>query len=285
MRKVILPAALLTVMIGCGSTPPPKELVDARAAYKKASEGPAKDTAPAQLHEAKNALEAANGAYNDDADSPDTKDKSYIAMRKAEQAEAYARMKQAQAEREDAQRKAGILTTETLNKTQKELAEQKAALEKTKDQLERERLARIEAEKRAAQAMADLQKIASVKQDTRGMVITLSGGVLFATNQSALLPNAMIKLNEVAEALIKGDPDSKMTVEGHTDSQGNASYNRDLSQKRADSVRDYLVSRGIAQDRIKAVGYGSERPVADNGNAEGRANNRRVEIVVAPSGK
>jgi outer membrane protein OmpA-like peptidoglycan-associated protein len=272
-------------MVGCGSSPPPKELLDARAAYKKASEGPAKDTAPAQLHEAKNALEAANAAYQDDADSPDTKDKSYIAMRKAEQAEAYARMKQAQAEREEAQRKAGILTTETLNKTQKELAEQKAALEKTKEQLEREKQARAEAEKRAAQAMADLQKIASVKQETRGMVITLSGGVLFATNQSTLLPNAMLKLNEVAEALIKGDPDSKMTVEGHTDSQGNAAYNRDLSQKRADSVRDYLVSRGIAPDRIKAVGYGADRPVADNGSPEGRANNRRVEIVVAPSGK
>jgi outer membrane protein OmpA-like peptidoglycan-associated protein len=275
MRTKILCAAAALFAVACGSTPPPKELLDARAAYKKAAEGPAKETAPAQLHEAKNALDSANQAFADDADSPDTKDKAYLAMRKAEQAEAYARYKQAQTEKEEAQRKAGILTAESLSKTRQEL-------EKTKDQLEKEKQARAEAEKRAAQAMADLQKIASVKQETRGIVITLSGGVLFASNQSTLLPAAMIKLNEVAEALVKNNPDSKIVVEGHTDSQGKADYNRDLSQKRADAVRDYLISRGIAADRIKAVGYGSERPVADNNSAEGRANNRRVEIVVEP---
>jgi outer membrane protein OmpA-like peptidoglycan-associated protein len=273
--KILSTAAVVALAIGCGSTPPPKELVDARAAYMKAAEGPAKETAPAQLHEAKNALDGANQAFADDADSPDTKDKSYLAMRKAEQAEAYARYKQAQAEREDAQKKAGIYTAESLSKTRQEL-------EKTKDQLEKEKLAREAAEKRAAQALSDLQKIANAKQEARGIVITLSGGVLFASNQSTLLPAAMVKLNEVADALVKNNPDSKMTVEGHTDSQGKADYNRDLSQKRAESVREYLISRGIASDRIKAHGYGSERPIADNNNAEGRANNRRVEIVVEP---
>jgi outer membrane protein OmpA-like peptidoglycan-associated protein len=92
-----------------------------------------------------------------------------------------------------------------------------------------------------------------------------------------------VKLNEVADALVKGDPDSKITVEGYTDSQGAASFNQDLSQKRAQSVRDYLVSRGIASDRVDAVGFGPDKPVADNASAEGRANNRRVEIVVKPA--
>jgi outer membrane protein OmpA-like peptidoglycan-associated protein len=128
--------------------------------------------------------------------------------------------------------------------------------------------------------MADLQKFASVKQESRGMVITLSGSVLFASNESTLLPAAVLKLNDVAEALVKGNPDANITIEGHTDSQGSHDYNVNLGQKRADAVKAQLVSRGVASDRIKAVGIGPDRPVADNRSAEGRANNRRVEIVV-----
>lgn len=114
------------------------------------------------------------------------------------------------------------------------------------------------------------------------MVITLSGSVLFASNRTDLLPSAQAKLSEVAAALTKQDAESKITVEGHTDSQGNPSYNQDLSQRRAQAVRDYLVSRGMAADRVSAQGFGLTRPVADNATAEGRANNRRVEIVVQP---
>lgn len=115
------------------------------------------------------------------------------------------------------------------------------------------------------------------------MVITLSGGVLFASAKWDLLPAAQTKLNDVANALTKEDPVSKMVVEGHTDSQGSASYNQDLSQHRAQAVRDYLVTRGIASDRITAEGFGPTRSIADNSSPEGRANNRRVEIVVRPT--
>ena len=115
------------------------------------------------------------------------------------------------------------------------------------------------------------------------MVITLSGSVLFASAKSDLLPDAQSKLSDVANALAKQDPDSKIVVEGHTDSQGGASFNQDLSQKRAESVRQYLISRGIASDRVTAQGFGPSRAIADNGSAEGRANNRRVEIVVQAS--
>ena len=76
-----------------------------------------------------------------------------------------------------------------------------------------------------------------------------------------------------------------MVVEGHTDSQGSAASNQELSDKRAQAVRDYLVSRGIAADRVKSQGFGPGRPIGENTSAEGRANNRRVEIVVQPSKK
>jgi outer membrane protein OmpA-like peptidoglycan-associated protein len=171
-----------------------------------------------------------------------------------------------------------------LGRANAQLAVQGQALSSQNQQLASERDRRQDAEKRAAQAAADLAAFASVKQDaTRGMVITLSGGVLFASNKADLLPSAQVKLNEVADALTKNDSDSKIVVEGHTDSQGGAPYNQDLSQRRAQTVRDYLVSRHIAADRVTAAGFGLTRPIADNASPEGRANNRRVEIVVQPS--
>jgi outer membrane protein OmpA-like peptidoglycan-associated protein len=71
-----------------------------------------------------------------------------------------------------------------------------------------------------------------------------------------------------------------LIVEGHTDSQGSESYNQDLSQRRADAVRDYLVQKGYPADHIQARGKGEGSPIADNASPEGRANNRRVEIVI-----
>lgn len=95
----------------------------------------------------------------------------------------------------------------------------------------------------------------------------------FASAKWDLLPAAQLKLNDVANALTKEDPTSKMVVEGHTDSQGAPAYNQDLSQHRAQAVRDYLVTRGIAADRITAQGFGSGRSIADNNSPEeiGRA--------------
>jgi outer membrane protein OmpA-like peptidoglycan-associated protein len=112
------------------------------------------------------------------------------------------------------------------------------------------------------------------------MVITLSGSVLFASAKSDVLPDAYTKLADVAKALSEQDSDAKILVEGYTDSQGGASYNLELSQRRADSVRSFLVSHGIASDRVTAQGFGLTSPIADNGTPEGRADNRRVEIVV-----
>ena len=121
----------------------------------------------------------------------------------------------------------------------------------------------------------------AAKDEARGLVITLSGGVLFRSNESALLPAAQTKLDDVAAALISRG--QTVVVEGYTDSKGSQSRNRDLSQQRADSVRSYLVSRGFPGEKIVAKGMGPDRPVAENTSAEGRANNRRVEIIVAKS--
>ena len=175
------------------------------------------------------------------------------------------------------------LTSAELGRTRAQLTAQGTALQVQGAALLEEKARREEADKRALQAQADLAKFATVKQETRGMVITLSGSVLFASAKWDLLPSAQVRLNDVATALTKEDPLSKMVVEGHTDSQGAEAYNQDLSQHRAQVGRDYLVTRGIASDRITAQGFGPTRAIADNKSPEGRANNRRVEIVVLPA--
>jgi outer membrane protein OmpA-like peptidoglycan-associated protein len=282
IRTGLVLTAILTTA-GCATTMPPNELVTARANYTRAAAGPASTLAPSDLNNAKKTLDQAEASFKEEGDTAETKDIAYGAARSAELAESRARIMaanqlkdQTNASQRANEKNQAQVTSAELAKTTGQLALTGAALASEKERRE-------EAERRAAQAAADLAKFAQVKQDpVRGMVITLNGGVLFETAKWQLIGTANQKLNEVADALTKQDKDSTMVVEGHTDSQGKDAMNQELSQKRAESVRTYLVSRGIAADRITAMGYGPQRPIADNNSPEGRANNRRVEIVVKP---
>jgi outer membrane protein OmpA-like peptidoglycan-associated protein len=271
-------------LLACGTTLPPKELVDARAAYQAAANGPAAELAPAQLDTAKQSLAKAEKSFEEEGDDPITKDLAYVAQRRTAIAVADAGRESADRSRTQADKafREGQLEA---------LATGKTVMNKTKAELEAEKKARADAEKRSAEAekkaaaaMASLAEIAKVKEESRGVVITLSGSVLFATGQSTLLPIARQKIDEVAKA-VKDQGFKSLLVEGHTDAQGSVTKNNELSQARAESVRSQLMMAGIAPDKIRAQGLGSSRPVADNNTAEGRANNRRVEIVVEPLGK
>jgi outer membrane protein OmpA-like peptidoglycan-associated protein len=267
--------------VACGATLPPPELVDARKAYERASKGLAAQLAPAQLDTAKQSLDKAEKSFEEEGADARTSDLAYIAERKAMIAEATAGKVAAERDSGQADKQFKEAQLEGLDKTQAALSKEKQTSEKTKAELEAEKRARVEAEKKAAAAMASLQEIAKVKEEARGMVITLSGSVLFATGKYELLPIARQKLDEVAKAL-KDQGYKSILVEGHTDSVGKASDNDTLSLKRAESVRTHLVSQGIPSDKIRATGLGSARSIADNSTADGRANNRRVEIVVEP---
>jgi outer membrane protein OmpA-like peptidoglycan-associated protein len=263
------------LVAGCATTPVPQDLLDARSAYLKVQSGPATQYKPDQVHEAKVALDKAEASYVDAPGDQATKDLAYVAQRKAELAEANAANAHAQSVKGQAENDAKKATTGQLASAQTQLAA-------TQDQLAAEKKARAEADKQAKAAMDQLAaSIGAVKQEPRGMVITLSGSVLFASNKDALLPAAKERLGQVADAL-KTQGDHKIVVEGHTDSQGSADLNQGLSDRRAQSVVTFLVSRGVPADQIRAEGLGPTRPVADNGTAEGRANNRRVEIIVKP---
>jgi outer membrane protein OmpA-like peptidoglycan-associated protein len=284
--KIILNLGVLASMLvgfGCATAAAPPELVGARTAYDRASHGPASQWDPTDLHTAKESLDEAEQAFLADGDTLETRDLGYTAQRRTETAETRARTLAAVANRDQILARMHATTADSAQRSAAQLgrANQELATEGAKLQSEVQR--RQEAERRAAQARADLAKFASVQQEARGMVITLSGSVMFVSNKADLLPAAQVKLNDVANALTQQDPESKIVVEGHTDSQGTASANQDLSQRRAESVRAYLVSRGISADRLSAAGFGPTRPIADNGSPEGRANNRRVEIVVQPT--
>lgn len=284
----------LILSIGCGADMAPRELLDARDAYNKAQAGPASQFALAELETAKQSLKAAEAAF-EDGEEQDTRDLAYIAERKAQLAHASGEFHKANQDREAAikareEAREGYhrLTERKLSDAQKALEETARQKEEARKQaqltgaeLEAEKQRRLEAEKKAAAALASLEQLAKVKEEARGVVITLSGGVLFATGQSELMSIARTKLDDVAKAL-QDQGYKKITVEGHTDSRGSDSVNMELSRLRAEAVRIHLVSRGIKPELITAVGVGETRPVASNDTAEGRANNRRVEIVVEP---
>jgi len=261
-------------LFACATAQPPKELIDARTAYTQAEAGYAKELSPVSLHDAKASLDNAEKTFVDDGDSPMTRDAAYIAIRKAELADVTGQTQHLQRELESAKVQEGHAQTKAMVATQ-------AELDRTKAQLEQERSARALAEQKSNEALERLAaaNAAAVKHEARGTVITLSGGVLFASGKAQLLPGAQSGLNQVADAL-KQQSETKLLVEGHTDSTGNDATNQSLSKARAEAVQSYLVSRGIPASHVSSVGLGSSRPVADNKTPEGRANNRRVEIVV-----
>lgn len=261
---LLLGTACLT---GCAATTP-KELSDARDAYRKAAQGPAADYSPAQLHTAQQSLALAEKTFEEEGDTPATRDRAYVALRKAQLADTYARIDQSRARLEAMHGESGRAQANQLKDAQGQLVLAEEA--------------RKAAEAAASKSADELARLASVKHEERGMVITLSGSVLFASNKAELLPAAQQRLADVAKALNQGSPEAQIVVEGHTDAKGSQSHNMELSARRAEAVRDYLVSQGVDPGRTRSMGLGFTRPVSDNKSAEGRANNRRVEIVVQP---
>jgi len=356
----------VALFVGC-TTVAPNELVNARAAYQQASQGPAQQLVPAELHKAQEALAQAEQSFEKDPDSRKTKDLAYVAQRKAQQAETLGSIAAAKASKEsadadfqtkqaeivkqgkqdlsdsekraaekqaDLEKQAAVKAAETQAEREKQAAvqaaetqaerEKQAAVQAIATQAEAEKQAAVQAandkaaadlqkqqvamqkqqtdlqtqqaailqgqqdlrdsEKRTADAVAALASLASLKEEERGLVVTLSGGVLFLSNESTLLPAARVKLDQVADALLAMKA-RNLIVEGHTDSQGADAYNQNLSQRRGDAVRDYLVQRGYPSNHIQSHGRGEGSPIANNASSEGRANNRRVEIVVEREAK
>ena len=160
-----------------------------------------------------------------------------------------------------------------------EVAKQTIALRTAENNLKNAGAARNQALLDARDAQIQQLKGMNAKQTERGTLVTF-GDVLFHFGKSELQPNGMRNINTLAEYLLQ-NPDRKVIVEGYTDSVGSAAFNQTLSERRAESVRNALVRKGVDPTRIVAQGYGKEYPVASNSTDSGRAQNRRVEVTIS----
>lgn len=290
ISTIALVTSFLSVS-ACASTIPTPELVGARHAYDQARIDPNAALVPESVLSAKQALDKAESVHNSDPQSDAERSYSYVAERRAELAVALGANAKSKKDASQSTANYGQLQDNLRTSAVAQLGAERGAvnqlgtqLAQTQTGLAQETDARKAAEARAARAMESLAKIAQVKEEARGMVITLSGQVLFVTGKSELLPAAQDQLGVVAKALQDQGPIRPIVVEGYTDSVGSEAANLKLSQDRAEAVRSFLVSKGLPSDKLTAVGRGKANPVAPNDTADGRANNRRVELIVAGGG-
>jgi outer membrane protein OmpA-like peptidoglycan-associated protein len=141
-------------------------------------------------------------------------------------------------------------------------------------------------DKQKAELEEILPEDASIEMVNEGQAIkvTLESGILFATNSTAIGENAKTALKNFS-ANLNRNPDTNIEIEGHTDITGTVEYNQGLSERRARSVRDFLLLQGVDGNRMNTVGKGIHEPIADNNTIEGRLQNRRVEIFILPNEK
>ena len=211
-----------------------------------------------------------------DAEAAQKQTAQALSQTEAARQQAEAAQKQAQAAQR--QTAAALAETEAARaQAEKTIAEAKAqmaqlAAEREKLQGERDALA-----KRLSGA---LSKVADTKDSARGVILSLSSGILFDVNKAELKAAAQVALAKLAGIMLML-PDTNLRIEGYTDSSGKDETNIRLSKDRALSVFSFLKDQGIAEARMKYEGYGPANPVAPNDTQDGRAKNRRVEIVVA----
>ena len=284
-RYTTLGAALLTagLLAACASHAPLPALEQARSTVERTTTNPAVGRyAQLELREARDALARADQAWSKDHDETETKHLAYLAERRAEIASNAARARELDVQVQSSGSETNRLrlqarTTEAEQATQRaQMAQQQAmgAEQRAKQQQQ----AAMSAQDRVRALEGELRDL-EAQQTERGLLVTL-GDVLFAFDKAELSAQAGPRMDKLA-SFLKQFPERKVLIEGFTDSVGNDGYNRSLSERRAQAAGDALVQRGVDRARISARGFGKSHPVASNGSPEGRAMNRRVEIVIA----
>ncbi len=266
--KIVMSVGLVLLVAGCASIPQPNAALEsAQAAVQAAEADPnVNKYAALDLDAAKKQLEVAEAAaaHHDDAAIAQP---AYLAAQTARLAQAHAaakaddaRVAAGQAERDKIQLAARTRDVDTANMaTNTAIGQRDAAADQ------------------AARLQAEVDQLKATPTP-RGLVLTL-GDVLFDTAKAQLNPGSARKLDQLAQFLTS-HPERRVQIDGYTDSVGTESYNQDLSQRRADTVKSALIARGIDPSRIGTQGYGKGFPVADNTDSGGRQLNRRVEVVI-----
>ncbi len=287
MKLPLIIVSFFVLVSGCATPRPPDELIAARTRYEEARNGETARLNPAGLYEAQKAIDQASRSFDERGPDIHTRDLSYIALRKVQLAEIDSQVASAEQSKELAMRKneSQLESWKDATSGQQTVAppppRPEVAVGRADDrqrELYRQQK-QYEAERQAQQDA--LEQVAQVSRDQRGTVVTLTGAALFVSGEAKLTPAGRERLNDVAKALLQARSGG-FIIEGYTDSLGTAANNDDLSMRRAEAVREQLISRGVPAEDIRAAGMGRRYPVADNSTAEGRAANRRVEIVIQP---
>jgi outer membrane protein OmpA-like peptidoglycan-associated protein len=269
------------LLVACATAPvAPAGAADARAKLTQLQSNPdLSGRAPAAIKDAELAVRAAEEPQ---ADPELGKYRVYMADRKVDIAIARARTALAEDQRAalSAQRDKARLEART-----QEADVSKSQVASARSEAESARMSAAAAAQQSADAQrqaADLQRQIDelhAKPTDRGLVLTL-GDVLFESGKADLKVGATANLNRLV-AFLNSYPDRSVMIEGHTDSIGGEDYNMGLSQRRADSVKSYLLAQGIAAPRLSSAGKGKSAPIADNSSASGRQQNRRVEVIIS----
>lgn len=268
MKKLIITIGAAAVLSACASAPQRNDqLEQARAQVQTLAADPmAQQAAGSDLDQARTSLNQADSAFQQKRPPQQVNQLAYLALRHAQAGEA--RVSEARARQQIAK------AQEDRNRIQLQARERETEAAKAEAATARNTAAAAQSELASArQELSDLQ----AKQTDRGLVMTLSD-VLFDTGKATLKAGATRDLDRLAHAL-KDNPNTRVKIEGYTDSVGSDSYNQELSQRRAQAVADALQSRGVPADRYQIEGLGKEFPVATNDTPAGRQQNRRVEIV------
>jgi len=268
VKKIITVIGVAGVLSACASAPQRNDqLEQARAEVQALAADPmAQQAAGSDLDQARASLNQADSAFQQKRPPQQVNQLAYLALRHAQAGEA--RISESRARQEIAK------AQEERNHIQLQARERETRTAKAEAATARNTAAAAQSELAdARQELNDLQ----AKQTDRGLVMTLSD-VLFDTGKATLKSGATRDLDRLAQAL-KDNQNTRVKIEGYTDSVGSDSYNQGLSQRRARAVADALQSRGVPADRYEVEGLGKEYPVATNDTPAGRQQNRRVEIV------
>ena len=266
--KLLTGLSCALALAACATTQPPNPALEsARAAVQAAESDPnVAKYAPLDLDAAQKQLTIADAAYMHHQDQY-IEQPAYMAAQTARLAQARAAAKADDARVADGQvERDRIQLAARSREVQNAQAATVAANQQT-----------MAANEQAARLQDEIQQL-KAKPTDRGLVLTL-GDVLFDTGRSELNSGASRKLDQLAQFLA-AHPERRVQIDGFTDSVGTDSYNQDLSQRRADSVKTALLTRGIDPSRISTEGYGKAFPVASNTDSGGRQLNRRVEVVI-----
>jgi outer membrane protein OmpA-like peptidoglycan-associated protein len=273
----------------------PLDLLEARNAVRIAKDAGASQYAAAELQKAQDLLNRAEDYYHRKQGNGPIGTVAREATQTADEARVMSIKREQDAEVEQERKAAADQTAQAQADAQTQQAAaaqaqaQAAQAEQARQQAES---ARQQATQQAQQAESDkaqmrarmlqqLNQVLETKDTARGLIVNMPD-VLFDTGKADLQPSARERLAKVAGILI-AYPDIRVEIDGYTDSTGSLEFNQQLSQQRADAVRNYLSSQGVNSSAITTQGFGPSQPIASNDTPAGRQQNRRVELVVSGS--